>query len=231
MMMRVLQIHPDTEVFHELVDSPAFRSYCLRDLETLDRLVARSRARLVCFKPLMDSHRAGELLAHFPESRVLWMLRHYTDVANSTLRRFADPNVNLRRILEGRSGGEGLRREITSQSLDILGEVHRPDLSEFDLACLRWWTRNRIVLEQRLDEHPRFRLQAYEDLVQAGRPAVEDVLAWAGLEATPRATRHVHARSVRKEPAPDLDPAVRELCDGLHRELVSRTFERRADPA
>lgn len=220
MMMRVLQIHPDTEVFHELPDSPAFHRYCLRDLETLDRLVAGSRAPVVCFKPLMDSYRAGELLEHFDGSRVLWMLRHYTDVANSTLHRFADPNVNLRRILEGEPGGEHMRREISDDSLATMQALYRSDLSEADLACLRWWGRNRIVLEQRLHEHPRLRLQPYEDLVESGRPAVNEILGWAGLQSSAHAVRHVHARSVGRNPAPDLAPEVHDLCEDLHRALT-----------
>ncbi|HKK70267.1 MAG TPA: hypothetical protein VKA86_03555 [Candidatus Krumholzibacteria bacterium] len=220
MMMRVLQIHPDTEVFQEHPDSAAFHRYCLRDLETLDHLVIRSRAPVVCFKPLMDSYRAGELLEHFAESRVLWMLRHYTDVANSTLHRFADPNVNLRRILEGQPGGDHMRREISGDSLAAMHDLYRSDLTEADLACLRWWGRNRIVLEQGLHEHPRLRLQPYEDLVESGRPGVNEILTWAGLEPSAHAVRHVHARSVGRNPAPDLAPEVHELCEDLHRALT-----------
>lgn len=228
MLMRALQIHPDTEVFHELPISPAFDRYCLRDLQTLDRLVAASRAPVVCFKPLMDSHRAPELLEHFRGSRVLWMLRRHTDVANSTIRKFEDPNVNLRRMMNGQDGAEGLRRETSETTLEILRTFDAEGLGEPDLACLRWWIRNRILLERNLVEHDRVRIQPYEPLVEGGRAMMEEIFRWVGLRPSARAVRHVHARSVGKNPAPDLDPEVDRLCRELHENLVEASARRNA---
>lgn len=223
MMMVVLRLHPGTEVFDESRASVAFVDYCLRDLAVIRDLVEGSRAALVCFKPLMDSHRAPELLESFPEGRVLWMLRHWGDVANSTLNKFEDPNVNLRHILEDRPGGDGLRREISKDSLRILRKIYRSDMGEPDLACLRWWSRNRVLLEKELHRDERVRIQPYEELVEGGRTVMADIFRWTGLEPSDWAVRHVHSRSVGKNPAPPLDARVEELCRALHAELLQRT--------
>lgn len=215
MLMIVLELHPDTEIYDEAHDSAAFDRYCLRPDARIQKLVERSRAPFVCFKPLMDSHRVPELLTTFPNGRVVWMARDPRDVANSTLRKFAGSNDRVRAFCEGREPDNGIAREVSAPTLERLRELYRPDLSEFDVACLEWWIRNRIVVDQGLDEDPRVRFVRYERLVESGAAGVHAIFDFLGLRPNAGATAHVHARSVGRHPAPPIDSAVGEACDEL----------------
>ena len=228
MLIDVLDLHPHTDVFNESQRSAAFHGYELRELSHIEGLVAESRATIVCFKPLMDSYRCAELLERFPESKVVWMFRHYGDVANSTLRKFDNANVNIRKVCEGRPGGDSLRRELDSSGMAALRAVYRPELPDFDVSCLVWWVRNRLALAPNLRESSHFRLEEYEALVRGGVQAMNDLLDWIGLDRVPEAFRYVHAESVRKNATPPLEPSIQRMCDELLSQLQTlatrRTF-------
>ncbi len=63
--------------------------------DSLDLVSARMMAlpfELVVAKPLVESHRARELLDSFERAKGIWMLRHYLVVADPDLRRFGTDN-------------------------------------------------------------------------------------------------------------------------------------------
>jgi hypothetical protein len=74
--------------------------------------ISRDRYPLVVLKPLVESQNADKLLVSYPKSKVLWMVRHYKDVAASNLKRFGPAN-----------GIKNLRYIATDQSRDQVGQI------------------------------------------------------------------------------------------------------------
>src|SRR5690606_34098566 len=126
----------------------------------------RAKYPLVCFKPICDSHLIRELPTTFAEGHLVWAYRHYTDVANSSLRKFEHATRAIRLVCTGQPGagwfGEGLSSEV-AEELRSLYEAET--LSDFDLACLVWWARNQIMLDSGLAGRPSVTLVKYETLV------------------------------------------------------------------
>ena len=73
MVMWVLEKSPATRIYHENHAS-AFSDFQLRPDPIIRALVQASPAPAQIFKPICDSHRAGELLNQHPGSRALWIV-------------------------------------------------------------------------------------------------------------------------------------------------------------
>jgi hypothetical protein len=211
----------DTDAYNES-DPVAFADYQLRPFAEIAPLLERARAPLAVFKPICDSHRFTEIRRTFPGAAYIWLLRHYKDVANSSIRHFRFSGRAIRLVCEGRTGGGWFQDGVSADSASILRDVYDPDLSDFELSCLVWWARNRIVIEQDVDEAPGTVLLAYEDLVTRPDRVFPFLCRGLGLPEQPRAHRHVHSRSIHRHAYPPLAARIEILCDGLSEELTRR---------
>jgi hypothetical protein len=89
-------------------------------------------------------------------------------------------------------------------------------MNEASAAALMWYYRNVLFFEQALDKDPRALVLSYERLVAEPLATLQMLLRFNDLPPGGRwMTRYVHPRSVGKSPQADIEPAVRELCDGL----------------
>lgn len=221
MLMNVLHLRRDTEVFDENRESSAFDRHRLRDLEKIAGLVQNSRAAYVCFKPIADSHRIEQILSRFPLGRAIWIYRDYKDVANSRLRKFANVNRAIRLICKGLPGGGWFDDGVSDSTREQLKSLDVDTMTDFDLACLTWWARNRIYLEKELWNNGRILLVRYEQLVTSPIETFNRILAHLGMPAEPRSLKHVHQASVGKNKAPPLRSEVEALCYELETSLDS----------
>lgn len=212
MLMHAFHRHPDMLVFDEHLNNKAFDEHRLRSLDVIHDLVEQSRFAGVCFKPICDSHRIGELRDAFPDGRFIWMYRDYRDVAASSLRKFEHSVRAIRLVCTGRKGGGWFQEGISPSVARMLKEVYRPGLTDFDLACLTWWARNRIVIDSGLAGGPGVTVVKYEGLVSRPGPVLEWLFQRIGIGFREGVARHISPRSAGRHPSPALDSAVQSLC-------------------
>lgn len=199
----------------------------LRSEKTVRRMTRLTGASMVVIKPLVESHRIVDLLDRLPDSRAVWMYRHYADVASSNLKRFGADNgrSNVTRALSGeprdwRTCGVG------DHEVEVLRGFDFDSLGNHDFAALFWWLRNKLFYDQQLIEEDRLRMCSYRDLVTEPQQTIDAMYRLAGLEPLrPGAGGLIHQSSVDKGKDIDLDPGVRELCETMWRLLEKSNEE------
>lgn len=213
MLMYAFHRHPQILVFDEARSSEAFEQFRIRSLRTVRDLVYRARYPIVCLKPICDSHRIGEVHAAFPAAHFIWVYRDYRDVANSFLRKFESATRAIRLVCTGRPGGGWFQEGVSSPVAEVLRNVYRPTLSDFDLACLIWWARNQIIIDSGLIGEPNVTVLKYEALVS--QPSM--FLTWQferiGSEYRERTARNITPRSIGRHSAPEMDGRVQDICE------------------
>ena len=219
MLMTAFHFHPDTEVFDEHGNNKAFLDFRIRSLDTLAELVKKSKAPVVCFKPISDSHLIQDFARAFPEGRFIWIYRDYRDSAASALRKFPHATRAIKLICEGKEGGGWFQESVSEENINILQDVYKAPLSEFDLACLVWWARNKLFTETKVSSLPHWLLLKYEPLVTEPRQVFDQVFDFIGLPHHEDAYQFVHSDSIKRHEHPDLNPEVANLCDTLTQEL------------
>jgi hypothetical protein len=215
MLMRAFHRHADLLVYDEHPNSAAFFDYRIRSLATVKELLDRARFPAVSFKAICDSHLINDFNREFPSGRFLWCYRDYRDVANSNLRKFPYATRAIHLVCTNQSGGGWFQEGLSAGVSTILKKVYRPDLSDFDLACLVWWARNRIIVDSGLIGHSNVTIVKYEPLVSRPTLLLEWLFARIDIPYHSRVTRRIHPLSIGRHPAPETDKNVRELCEEL----------------
>lgn len=215
MLMDVLHLRPDTRGFSESQHSSAFRDFQLRSPTRIAKIIEDSRAPFVCFKPIADSHRILDLRDAFTHAYFVWIYRQYLDVANSRLRKFDNPTRAIRLVCQGLPGGGWFDTGVPKATRQILRQLPYNDLTDFDFACLAWWTRNRIFEEHKLWTLPNVILLRYENIVSQPERELAILKDRIGLAGHPQSVRFIHDHSVQRDEAPSIHGDVRDLCDSL----------------
>lgn len=172
---------------------------------------------LAVAKPLVESHRAGELLDSFERAKVIWMLRHYHAVAKSNLRRFGADNGHrdLRILVE--SGPANWRGIAAEEVRDRVAALLASRLSPLDAAAVFWWARNRLYMDQELWNDDRIKVMRYETMLEFPEKCLEALSKFVGLRLP------VSAMERRIRPAAvahgELRPDVERLCSELLEKL------------
>lgn len=223
MVVRGLEKAPEAEV-HSENDRQVFHRYQLRGDDVVAATIARSRHRLVLFKPLCDSHRTGDLLDAAPGSAALWAYRNVDDRVRSAVAKFGDVN---RRVLTDIAAGRGLERwqaaRLSPESLQLIGDLDPARLSPESAAALFWLVRNRLVIELGLAGREDLKLVSYDRLVREPEAVMRGVAEFLGLEFTSGLCAHIDQRSVAAKRPLELDPRIRAECDELSAQLDALT--------
>ncbi|MCC5958850.1 MAG: sulfotransferase domain-containing protein [Rhodobacteraceae bacterium] len=229
MLMFALHLHPETLVFDEHRNSRAFHNYLLRDLEIINDLVNKSKYDFVCFKPICDSHKAIEIMSYFLDAKALWVFRNFRDSALSALKKFKNPTRAIRIVCRGEPGGGWFQDGVSEDMAAKLRLVYREDMSDFDLACLVWWARNQIYIEQQLFLDPRISLANYETLAAAPENELRWVFNRLEIPFDKRCSKLIRPTEIRKMmPYSSLSEEVESLCEETWERLMSHYLEQRA---
>lgn len=197
--------------------------------DRLDLVSARMMAlpfELVVAKPLVESHRARELLDGFERAKGIWMLRHYLPVAKSNLRRFGPGNGHrdLRILVE--SGPANWRGTSSEEVKARVASLLASGLSPLDAAAVFWWARNRLYLDQEMWADDRIKILRYEVMIEFPQECLEALSDFIGLRLPVSAMkRRIHPAEVaRGELRPDVEWLCAELMEklGTFRTLLSR---------
>jgi hypothetical protein len=195
------------------------RGIRLKPLDDVRKIFSALREPLIVSKPLVESHRALELLQHFGGSKALWTYRDYRDVINSDVKLFHSQVESCRIVVDGVPGN--WRSEVVPErALDLIRSHYDDRMSRHDAAALMWYARNSLYFEQNLQILPSVRLWKYDDFVTNPAKNAYQIYAW--LKMTPpgrRAMNFVNARSVglgqNVKIAEEIETACSELLGNL----------------
>ena len=207
------------DLFNE--DNPAaFEKWRLRDLEVIAGLMRDSSAEIVVFKPILNTHQTRDLLAKFPESRVIFTFRQYDDVINSSLKRFGvDNRLNHIRSWMSNDFGEFKSADPPQETKQLIRSLWRPELNAQSGAALYWLFYNRLYYDLHLDQENRALLTRYETIVADPERHFKTICAFLGISYEPNLAEGVFASSIRRDPSPDIDPQVNAACEDLWQRL------------
>jgi hypothetical protein len=193
----------------------------MRPPREVARAIARVPQPMVVAKPLVESQRASRLLDAVPDSRAVWVFRHYRDVAASNVAMFgADTAVgNLAPVVAGEVAN--WRAEYVPDEVRALVARHyRPDMSPYDAGALFWYLRSRLYLDLSLDRDPRVLLLAYESLVREPDRWLARLYRHAGRDWPGHAiAERIHTGSVGRAAGVELAPPVAAVCEELWQRL------------
>ncbi len=221
MVTHGLAMAPEVAVYNE-GDRRAFENYRLRSGEVVSGLVSRSRHRFVLFKPLVDSHRAVELLDHVDWTRpprALWVYRDVQARARSAVVKFGESNLKtLRRRVEDPAFSHwqlGDGKGLSLKSREILDAFDPNRLSAIDGAALFWLIRNRLFFELGMDTRRDVCLISYERFVGDPESTMRRVCDFLGFPYRSDLIAHIEARQAPSAKSSEIAPAILELCADL----------------
>lgn len=232
MLIDILDASMQTDVFAE-ADKRAFDHFMMRDLSVIQGLVSATRAPVVVVKALHEAHSLTALMQRFAPARAYWMVRNYEDMVNSNQKRFPQGGRRnmIDKLVKDRNSAEWRGRGMTDETLRIVREHYRENMSDPSATALFWYYRNQLFFDQGFDRNDRVLAIQYEDLVTNPAKIVGEIAQFAGIQCSARMVSIPHAESVRKNAPPDISPDVRALCQAMQdrlRGVTSRISQARA---
>lgn len=189
----------------------------LRPFEEVGATVERLRYPLAVMKPLVESRYIGELLEAVPRSRVVWIFRHYVDVAESNARTFGAliHRDNLAPIAAGDPTNwrsEGISDEVR----ETVARHYDPDMDPIDGGALFWWARNRLLFDEGYESDPRVLALQYGRFVADPVAVLAELYEHAGVAFPgPEIARSITPKFVGRGSGHEFDPEIETLCEQL----------------
>ena len=202
-------------------DHPAaFDVYRLRDYDVIKGLIEQSQAPFTLLKPILDTVQTMRLLNHFADSKAIFAFRHYTDVINSSLKKFGTYNrINHVKGWVEEDFAEFAVAAPPEASKAIIRSLWQDDLSPEEGAALYWLFYNRLFYDLGLHVDARVYLVRYESLVTEPREQFEKVIQFLDAAFEEKMVQGVHAKSINKNEPPPLRPAIMAACDELYEQM------------
>jgi hypothetical protein len=216
-----LESAPDILTFREGA-RPYFDGVRLAEEPVLDRLFEACDFPLLVLKPLCESHRARQLLARFPGSRVLWIFRDHRDTITSSSLKWASGIEAVEQIVEGRLRPNDWRGGgLTPELLDVARRLYQPGLSLHHANAILWYLRTRLLLDLDLFTCPEALVIKYEDLTSAPAVHFDRVFRFLGQPLKPEYLTQIH-RNDKRRPLSGIPSAVADACDALYSDVDAR---------
>ena len=192
----------------------------LKPFPEVIHILDKIRAPLIVVKPLVESHRAPEILEEIPQSRGIWMFRHYRDVVASNIKRFASQTEGLKMSISGdppswRSEG------VSNETRSILNIFYHDDINAADAAALGWYSTNTLFFELQLNKNSRIKLCKYEDFCETPKEIMKGLYSFIGLQY-PKwdLTREVDKQSLSLGQAIEINKTIESLCIELQDRII-----------
>lgn len=224
MMAHGLDQAPEFKVYNE-GNGRAFHRYQLRDLSTIDGLVARSRRPFVLFKPLCDSDRTAELLdrarAGLP-GRAIWAFRDVEGRVRSQVMKFGSADLEALRVFaDGTHTTHWQVRGLSAESAALVRslDVHR--MTPHTGSALFWYLRNLQYFERGLDQRDDVVLADYGAFLTDPEGAMRSLCSFIGFPYRPQLVAHIQPQQRTPRTAVEIDGRVRDLCADLYERLCA----------
>lgn len=225
MLMDILERSDATDVYHER-DTRAFKDYVMRQPKVIRKLAENSRAPVFVIKSLCELDRLPALMEEFAPSRLVWIVRDYRDMINSALVSFPSLPRSMAQIYADRTAADWRSRGLSDATYGIIRKLYRPGIDDASAVALFWYMRNVLFFENRFDRMPNSALTLYEPLVTEPDQELRRIFEFLELEYSRSISRHVFASSIRRRPAPAIDPEIDAVCTELHGQFVALRNDR-----
>ena len=190
----------------------------LRPYADVKREIDNNKFSYILAKPLVETQNILEILEYFPNSKALWMYRHYRDFARSNVIRFkaASGNYGLKAILS-RDQINWRSQGVSNYVYDTVAKYYSEDMSPHDASALFWFARNQLFFELDLDTNPRVFMCRYKDLVKQPQIMMTSLYAFIGIVNSEQKdfSNEINSQSVGKGGSIVLNPEIEALCESL----------------
>ncbi len=179
------------------------------------------RSPLVVTKPLVESQDLKPLLDLFPDTKAIWMYRHFADVASSNMQFFSRENgfTDLLPIL-ARDPDDWHSRNLAEDDIQIIEKVYSPTMDPHDAAALFWYARNSLYFSHELEKEGRIALCRYGDLVTQPGSIMRQAYSFIGhTYPGDHIVGDVFSGSKGKGKDIPLSDPVRQLCEEMWQRL------------
>jgi hypothetical protein len=193
----------------------------LLPIDQLRALIDRSSAPIVAFHAIADSQNSTELLAGIPRAKIIWIYRHYVDVARSAVNLWGDHQRDLiRRFRDGKFDELKWRAEkMTKDEIEKISQCWRDDLTPEEGAALIWYARNQFYFQLRLEESSRVLLVNYETFVADPAAYCPRIFEFIDAKFDTAYVKHIFSSSVRRDRKSSYSSDVTNLCENLMHKL------------
>lgn len=225
MMLHHLARSWEVDAFNE--NHPAaFVKYRLRPLHEIEKVIERSYAKVALFKPVLCTPHSREYLNRFPNTRLIFVYRHYNDVVNSSIKKFgaADRLIHVNTWMED-DFAEFAPIAPPAATKAAVRELWKPDLSPESAAALYWFFYNALYFDLGLDQEERARLKGYESLVANAVQGIQEACSFFGISFEPIMVEGIFTSSIGRDNSPPLDEAIQSACDALWEQLQAVSTE------
>ncbi len=198
----------------------AFQQWRLRDLSEVEKLVQKSCAPVVLFKPLNDTYRMSELLARFTNAKIIFQFRHYNDVVNSIIR---GPFGTRKPLIKGwiETDFEEFSLYPPDQSTKtMIKSLYHDELNDESGSAIYWLLQNQFLLDQNLLHNPMVMLVQYESLIKAPQKTFGQVCEFINIRNAKKELKGVKSSSIHKHHKPDIVPEILSECESLWGKLT-----------
>lgn len=195
----------------------------LNSHKALKNTFANSNFPVVLAKPLVESQNALNYLENFETLKVIWLYRHYRDVAASNIKHFGIDNgkANLKPIYN-RAKSNWRSENLSEEIVDFVHSFELDSLGSYDAAALFWWVRNKLFFDQNLQDQSKVLLCKYEDLVNSPLKSFQHLYNFIGITFThPESTHIINAKAVGRGQEIKLNPTIQKACDKLYAKIES----------
>lgn len=220
MLMNVLNRSGQVECYHE--NDEEAQVVRLRDYTTISRLIKKSFAKVVTFKPATESQNATKILNAHQGSKGIWIYRRYQDVTNSSLRNFKEHYKYLHYMLFEPERADWRIENVSPEDMKLVEKYYNKKVSDASARTLIWYLRNHLYFQQNLgDKDERVLLVNYERLVSNPHLQFKRIFDFIGARYIERFANSVFSTSINKSPFPEIDSEIQALCDEMYENLES----------
>jgi len=212
MVMDVLDQSYETDVFHES-DPRVYSGTAVKNIEILLRYWAGTRAPVIVFKAILDSHNIPQWMDLCPPAKCVWIVRNCDDTCRSHVRSFLTTKERLGRAIHGKEAGPWMLGNLSPSVLKVAQHHYTPDMSAESAAALLWYLRHELYFELGLHKSEDTRILYYDEFVQNPNKGMASLCSFLSINAKPRMSRDIHAKSMNTRRLDAIDPAIRKLCE------------------
>jgi len=218
-MMRVFERDYKSKVYMELdeifrQDEQAMR---LKPLQSVQEIFDNTFASLIVSKPLLDTQIISDILNFFPDSKAIFIFRHYKDVVSSFLKIFGTQTgiKDISPIVQNNLQ-DWRAQNVSDEISNIVKKFYSPNMDPFDAAALFWFARNHLFFDLKLNTNSNVLMCKYEDLVTEPSDTFGNIYKAIDCQLPgKRIIQSVHSRSKGKGDKVSLSPEIESMCKKL----------------
>lgn len=203
-------------------DHPAaFEEWRLREFNIIGDLINQSHARIILFKPILDTHLASTLLSRFDKSKILYSCRHYDDVVNSAMKLFGEKNWPLRvKAWIENDFSEFASSPPPEETKTAIRLLWNESLTPESAIALYWMFYNLLFFDLGLYNDTRVRLVIYDNAVNHPLQEFEQICGFLGIKFRSSMIQNIYSTSIKRDPSPVIAKNIRMECETLWRRLT-----------